>query len=76
MSKITAKDVVNFAKTADVELVEMTLELASNAVKDRKATKEATAKRLEKARAARGKTAKPAAETPAPAAEETATVDA
>jgi hypothetical protein len=58
MSKVTALDVVGFARASDIELVELTLAMAQQALDARKDAKAAVSKRLEKARAARGKNPK------------------
>lgn len=71
MAKVTHKEVIEFFKTADRDLAELTLEIADTAVKTRVATGEKISQNLKKARAARkpkGNTANaatpPAAEAP------------
>lgn len=68
MAKVTHKEVIEFFKTADRDLAELTLEIADTAVKTRVATGEKISQNLKKARAARKPKAQvaipPAAEAP------------
>lgn len=69
MSKIGIRDVIAYFKEADLDNVELALELGQDTVTNRRAAKEAVSKRLQKARAARGKNKETAvAEAPAPQA--------
>lgn len=67
MAKVTHKEVIEFFKTADRDLAELTLEIADTAVKTRVATGEKISQNLKKARAAR----KPKGNTAAPAEAQT-----
>lgn len=69
--KVSALDVRDFFKTADLELAELVLSLAGDTVADKRATKKAAVDRMAKARAGRGKGKKASSNTnasiPAPA---------
>lgn len=72
MAKVTHKEVIDFFKTADRDLAELTLEIANTAVDARIAVSEKISTNLKKARAAR----KPKGSTQAAAATTTESVPA
>jgi len=70
-SKVAAKDVIEFFKNGDIDLVSLVVEMGIKEVADRLEKKAAAGQRMAKARAGRGKAkakvATPAAEVAAPA---------
>jgi hypothetical protein len=54
-TKIGIRDVINFFKNADLDAVELALDLGSESAKSRRAARAAMSARLSKARAAKGK---------------------
>ena len=68
MSKISAKDVVNFFKEAELDIAELILEIGGQHVAAKRDAKVAASQRMAKARAGRGKGKKAAAPITTPVA--------
>lgn len=75
MSKISAKDVVNFFKEAELDISELILEIGGQHVAAKRDAKVAASQRMAKARAGRGK-GKKAAVIASPAEAATASIPA
>ena len=64
MSKVTAREVINFFEDADFELASLVLEFGNKEVGERAEKRQEAGQRMAKARAGRGKGKKAAASTP------------